>query len=73
MEKYGIITNKKLIVSDIQHDGYKPVAYADIPEFDQCTQGVFQTEPVDKGEWIEMGVEVRAVVQDEIKEPGEIV
>ena len=41
----------------------KPVIYADIPAFDQCTQAVYQTEPVDMGDHIFFGVEVREVEQ----------
>jgi len=37
----------------------KPIIYAPIPDFDQETQAVFQTEPVDRGEYIEIGVEVQ--------------
>ncbi len=37
----------------------KPIMYAPIPEFDQETQYVVQTEPVDMGDYIEIGVEVR--------------
>jgi len=37
----------------------KPIMYAPIPEFDQETQYVVQTEPVDMGEYVEVGVEVR--------------
>ena len=37
----------------------KQIVYAPIPDFDQETQAVFQTEPVDRGEYIEFGVEVR--------------
>lgn len=37
----------------------KPIIYAPIPDFDQETQAVYQTEPVDKGDHIEIGVEVR--------------
>ena len=36
----------------------KPIIYAEIPEFDQATQAVFQTEPEDKGEYIYYGVVV---------------
>jgi len=36
----------------------KPIIYAEIPEFDQATQAVFQTEAEDKGEYIYYGVEV---------------
>lgn len=37
----------------------KPIIYAPIPQFNQETQAVFQLEPVDKGDYIEVGVEVR--------------
>ena len=76
MEKYGRIEKDKLklvLPPSALGKGDKPVRYAAIPEFDQCTQAVFQAGAVDKGEWIEAGVEIRAVVQEEIKEPGEIV
>lgn len=43
----------------------KSIRYAPIPDFDQETQAVFQTEPVDKGGYIEIGVEIRDVPQDE--------
>ena len=36
----------------------KVVHFAPIPAFDQITQGVFQTEAVDKGDLIEVGVAV---------------
>lgn len=34
----------------------KPIVYAPIPNFNQETQAVYQAEPVDKGESIEMGI-----------------
>ena len=37
----------------------KPIIYAEIPQFNQETQAVFQKEPVDMGEYIEVGVEIR--------------
>jgi len=37
----------------------KPIIYAEIPDFNQETQYVVQTEPVDKGDYIDVGVEVR--------------
>ncbi len=46
----------------------KPIVYAPIPEFDQETQVVFQTEPVDMGDHIFFGVEVRDVPRDENNE-----
>ena len=36
----------------------KPMVYAPIPEFDQATQAVFQTEAVDMGDHIFVGVVV---------------
>ena len=43
----------------------KPIIYAEIPEFNQETQAVFQTEPVDMGDYIFFGVEVRDLPPDE--------
>jgi hypothetical protein len=43
----------------------KPVIYAEIPDFNQETQAVFQTEPVDMGDHIFIGVEVRDFPPDE--------
>jgi len=43
----------------------KPYVYAPIPDFDQQTQAVFQTEPVDMGDHIFMGNEVRDLPPDE--------
>lgn len=43
----------------------KPIIYAEIPEFDQLTQAVFQTEPVDMGDHIFVGNEVRDLPPDE--------
>ena len=43
----------------------KPIIYAEIPEFNQETQAVFQTEPVDMGDYIFIGVEVRDLPPDE--------
>lgn len=45
----------------------KPIVYGPIPVFDQCTQAVFQTEPVEMEDRIEIGVEVRDI---EIVEGG---
>jgi len=43
----------------------KPIIYAEIPEFNQETQAVFQTEPVDMGDYIFIGVEVVDLPPDE--------
>ena len=48
----------------------KPIIYAPIPQFNQETQAVFQKEPVDMGEYIEVGVEVRDLPP---QEEGEII
>jgi hypothetical protein len=36
----------------------KPIIYAEIPEFDQITQAVFQINPVDMGDHIFVSVEI---------------
>ena len=43
----------------------KPIIYAEIPEFDQLTQAVFQTESVDMGDHIFVGNEVRDLPPEE--------
>jgi len=47
------------------------VIFAEIPEFDQETQAVYQISPVEREDDIYVGVEVRYVEVDEseIKEP----
>jgi hypothetical protein len=67
MQKYGRIQDGELIVNNQRLDGYKLVEFAPIPStFDQQTQYVIQTNPVDNGEVISVGVEVRELPpQDE--------
>ena len=36
----------------------KPIIYAEIPEFNQATQAVFQEEPVDMGDYVYYGVRI---------------
>jgi len=43
----------------------KPIIYADIPEFNQETQYVVQSEPVDMGEYIYFGIIVLDMSRDE--------
>jgi len=43
----------------------KPIIYAEIPEFDQATQAVFQAEPEDRGDHIYYGVRVVDLPPDE--------
>lgn len=56
--KYGIMTDDGLISSDVQLEGYKPLVFAPIPDFDQEQQMVLQEEPVDMGDHIYLGVEI---------------
>ena len=51
---------------------YKPVQYAEIPEFDQTAQAVFQGAAVDAGDKITVGVTVVDIGQEPEKEAGEI-
>lgn len=37
----------------------KPIVYSDLPSFDQFTQYVTQKDPVDMGEYVFVGIEVR--------------
>jgi hypothetical protein len=46
----------------------KPIVYAPVPEFDQLTQYVIQLPPVDMGDHIYVGNEVRQMEIEE--EPG---
>ena len=49
----------------------KPKIYAEIPEFDQRSQAVYQLEPVEMEDCIFVGVEVvdmPSVVEEEIEE-----
>ena len=69
MQKYGRIEVENgelelVLPPSVPGKGDKPVRYAAIPKFDQLTQAVFQAAPMDRGEYIEAGVEVRAVVVD---------
>ena len=43
----------------------KPIIYAEIPEFDQATQAVFQTEPIDMGDYTYVGVRVEDLPMEE--------
>ena len=64
-QKYGIIRDRILILSDDCLEGSKPVIFAEIPEFNQETQAVFQLEPVDMGDYIYAGNEVRGLPPQE--------
>lgn len=59
-QKYGILQDGNLTLSEDCQEGYKAVVFAEIPnDFDQQTQAVFQADPVDYGDCIEVGVEIR--------------
>ncbi len=36
----------------------KPIRFAPIPDFDQLTQAVYQSDPIDRGDYIEAGIYV---------------
>jgi len=60
---YGIIQNGNLVRVNKGHPGAKPVVYEDVPSFDQETHYVVQQPPVDAGNHIFMGVELREMEQ----------
>lgn len=62
---YGIIEQGELVIVDEGYEGAKPVIYADVPEFDQTTHYVIQTAPVDMGDHIFAGVEIRELEIDD--------
>lgn len=70
-ETYGIIQDGKLVVVPKHYPGAKPVVYEDVPLFDQETHYVVQCPPVDAGNHIYMGVEVREMEQVDDGEMGE--
>ena len=61
---HGIIRDGKLLLVPEGTPNAKPVIFAPIPEFDQTTQAVYQIGPVDKGDDIYVGVEIRYVEVD---------
>ena len=50
----------------------KPKHYEEIPEFNQETQYVVQKEPVDMGDYIYIGVEVKDM-ETEVENPEQFV
>jgi hypothetical protein len=59
---YGIIQNGILQLNSAKLAGYKPIEYADIPDFDQAAQYIMQSAPIDQGDKILIGVETRELV-----------
>jgi hypothetical protein len=68
MQKFGIIENGKLKLVRQGTPKSKPVVYAEIPEYDQETQAVFELPPVDNGDHIFVGLEVREVPRDDAED-----
>ncbi len=66
MQKHGIIENGKLKIVKQGYPNAKPIVYAEIPEYDQETQAVFELPPVDDGDHIFVGLEVREVPRDDV-------
>jgi len=64
MQKYGIIKDGTLLLVPEGTPDAKPVVFGEIPEFDQETQAVYQIGPVDRGDDIYVGVEIRYVEID---------
>ena len=66
MQKFGIIENGKLKLVRQGVPKSKPVVYAEIPEYDQETQAVFELPPVDNGDHIFVGLKVVEVPKDDV-------
>ena len=66
MQNYGTIIGGQLFITSVQIDGYKPVIHAEIPTFDESTQYIVQTTPVDEGDRIYVGVEVCSLPVDDL-------
>lgn len=77
MQRYGIIQNGELLTLNIPLDGYKPVIFAEIADFDQSTQYIVQLDPVDNGDHIFIGNEIKQLELDnnegEMFEEGEFI
>lgn len=58
MQSYGKMVEGNLALSSEQLEGYKPIEYAEIPNFDQMTQYVTQADPVEMDDHIFVGVTV---------------
>jgi hypothetical protein len=70
MQKYGMLKDGSLIISDVQLEGYKPIQFAEVPEFDQALYYVKQGMVVENEDFISIGVEiVKVTLQEETGEP----
>jgi hypothetical protein len=72
MQKYGAIKNGELLVSNNLLQGYKPIEYEKIPKvFDQVTQYITQSEPIDRDDRIYIGIEMHELdLEDEEFDEG---
>jgi hypothetical protein len=64
VQKYGIIKDTKLEISNEIVKGTYPLSYAPIPDFDQEKEYVIQSKPVDKGNNIYLDVEIKPMSID---------
>ncbi len=62
---FAKIINEKLDIKKEQLKDYKPLKCAEIPKFDQETQYVVQSIPLDGKDSINVGIEVREMVKDD--------
>ncbi len=42
----------------------KPIRFAPIPDFNQLTQAVYQSDPIDRGDYIEAGIYIVDVPEE---------
>jgi len=68
MIKYGIISDGELEKVPENTKGAKPIQYADIPDYDQTLEAVFESSYKEYDDHIFVDVEIREVVQDDGEE-----
>lgn len=77
MQKYGKMVDGNLLLSSEQLEGYKPVEYAVVPEFDQTLYYVKQGMVIEYDDRISIGAEmVKVEIQEqpvEVDPPSEFV
>jgi hypothetical protein len=65
MQNYGMIIGGQLFTYSVPIDGCKPIDFEPIPFFDEATQYIIQTAPVEEENRIFMGIEVHELPIDE--------
>lgn len=65
MPVYGIIQQGQLVVVGPGYPGALPIVYEEVPIFDQTKYYIIQRPPVDAGNHIFMGIEIRELDIDE--------